>query len=506
MRSRLNSFVAVILAAVVAAVLSATAAAQQVTYYDFDQATASYTCTPTSAGGSLFCFNNQTTGTANPNLTFPRFLLGESYPANLDPDPSDNPPVASNHTALQISDGTGEYSSAWFSVPQKVSNGFTVYVAFRLAPVPSFTAGDGIAFVIQNASGGGVDNNNPSDGNCSAFGSGLTVGANIGACLGYGAIDNSVAVEFDTFQNNTSGFGDPNANHIAIKSCGLDPNPPHAGLPNSPNHSRCAVGPIASTLASSLTDGNAHQAVIEYSGPNEIPANQWTVYIDPQFLPGTHTPDPDDFGSAPIITTTAAVTGLMNLQNSGSANDSAYVGFTGASGGAASDQQILAWTYTPHTPVTQDQPISDPGTPTTFNYGQHTFANEYTTPPDDGTTNTTDMIVVANTITPAKFGLLVAGTLLPVRTASSTRAPAGTASSIPYIALTTPRRTRKSPALPRMIRPLRSRPPMRVPGRIHPPPDFYKEIRSTARSRLSATAAELSPSTAPASAQFRIRR
>ena len=75
-----------------------------------------------------------------------------------------------------------------------------------------------------------------------------------------------------------------------------------------------------------------------------------------------------------VITTTADLTGYMNLQNSGSAIDSAYVGFTGASGGAVENQEILAWTFTPHTTSTQQQPISNPGTPTTFPFGAHTYA------------------------------------------------------------------------------------------------------------------------------------
>ena len=63
------------------------AAAQQVTYYDFDGVTPSYTCTASSSGGSLFCFNNSdpTASLGNPAL-----LPNSSYPANIDPNPLDN--------------------------------------------------------------------------------------------------------------------------------------------------------------------------------------------------------------------------------------------------------------------------------------------------------------------------------------------------------------------------------------------------------------------------------
>jgi hypothetical protein len=378
------------------------AAAQQVTYYDFDGVTASYTCTGLNSGGSLFCFNNSN---PSPSLTNPALLPNSAYPAIIDPNPLDNPPASSNQTSLQISDGTDQYSSAWFAVPQKVLNGFTAYVAFRLTPI-STPPGDGIAFVIQNASGGGTDSEDANDGSCVAsISGGLGISATIGGCLGYGGIDNSLAVEFDTYQNEF----DPNANHIAIQSCGLLSG---VGQPNSPNHTKCLVNKntpsaaINSDLSITLADGNVHQAVIEYSGPTEATPNQWQVYIDPVFIAGTHTPDTTQ--STAVITTTADLTQLMTLQNSGSAADSAFVGFTGASGGAVENQEILAWTFTPHTTSTQQQPISNPGTPTTFPFGAHTYAVNY--PQNQGVdTSNIDMVVVANTLSPSAVSALLLG-------------------------------------------------------------------------------------------------
>ncbi len=400
------------LAIAVVCLLPNLAAAQQVTYYDFDGLTPSYTCTASSSGGSLFCFNN-TTGEGE-DAGFP-LLFQDSYPPFVDPNPTDPPNTTSMHTTLQISDGGSEYSSAWFAVPQKVLNGFTAYVAFRLTPVTA-TPGDGIAFVVQNASGGGTDPNDTNDGTCVASGSGLNVSATIGGCLGYGGIDNSLAVEFDTFQNEF----DPNANHIAMQSCGLGGTLLSGGLPNSPNHDNtsdtsyvsCPVrdqnthaAAINSALPITLADGNVHQAVIEYSGATGATPYQWQVFIDPVFIAGTHTPDPSQ--STAVITTIANLTQYMNLQNSGSAADSAYVGFTGASGGAVENQEILAWTFTPHSTSTQQQPLSTPGTPTTFPFGAHTYAVTY---PSTGVdTSSIDMVVVANAFGPPAVAGLLAG-------------------------------------------------------------------------------------------------
>ncbi|HEX4487147.1 MAG TPA: Ig-like domain repeat protein, partial [Terriglobales bacterium] len=393
-RSQLRALFLVALAVLIAAASPKVASAQQVTYYDFDAVGASNFSIACSAANNgpdiLFCFNSA----SSPVTFYPSLLPNSPYPASVDPNPAENP-VASQHTSLQVTNGgSGEYSSAWFAVPQKVRDGFSVYSAFRLT---GSGGGDGMAFVIQNASGGGTDVNDPIDGDCVAAGSGLNISATIGACLGYGAIDNSVAVEFDTYRNgaqeqDTDNFMDPIGNHIAIKSCGLsDGAPPIHGLPNSPNHSRCNVGPIASP--GTFLDGNVHQVVIEYFGPNETPANTWNVYLDPPFVPGTHTPVT---GTIPTVTTVADISGLMTLQNSGSGNDSAYVGFTGASGGATSSQEILAWTYTPHTPATaQPTPIGN-GTPTTFPFGAHTYAATY--PAGTPDTAGTDMVVIATTI------------------------------------------------------------------------------------------------------------
>ena len=109
-----------------------------------------------------------------------------------------------------------------------------------------------------------------------------------------------------------------------------------------------------------------------------------------------------------VITTTADLTQYMNLQNSGSAADSAYVGFTGASGGAVENQEIMAWIFTPHTTSTQQQPISTPGTPTTFPFGAHTYAVNYLTNQGVDTSNI-DMVVVANTLSPSAVSALLVG-------------------------------------------------------------------------------------------------
>src|ERR1700733_5287401 len=186
--------------------------AQQVSYYDFDvpantSVQDSYVCTSgtvvsMAAAGTLFCFN-YSTGTGQS----PDSLFLDLYPADIDPNPADNPPIASTHYAAQLTPAIPtESSSMWFSVPQKITYGFNAYFAFKITTTTS--QADGLAFVIQNALGGGAD---PTTG-CVEQGSGPSaVSTNaLGGCIGYGGIDNSVALEMDTFDNVP--WGDPNNN------------------------------------------------------------------------------------------------------------------------------------------------------------------------------------------------------------------------------------------------------------------------------------------------------
>ncbi len=71
------------------------------------------------------------------------------------------------------------------------------------------SAGDGIAFVIQNDPFSGTD----------------ALGRGAGG-MGFLGIYNSVAVMFDTYKNNAA-YGDPSGNYIAVNTRGTDFNVPH---------------------------------------------------------------------------------------------------------------------------------------------------------------------------------------------------------------------------------------------------------------------------------------
>lgn len=252
----------------------------------------------------------------------------------------------SNNSVLQITDGGGdEYSSAWYNVPQSVGSGFTTVFQFRITPADG--QADGIAFVLQNASN---------------YGAGAQLSARStgqGGDIGYGSaddsgtpIDNSLAIEFDTYQNGW----DPDNDHIAVQSCGTGNNTPdHTATCPSGNPAKLGIASMPNSIT--LADGNVHTVIIQYD-PGML-----NIYIDNN---GT-----------PVLTVPVTLTTLLNLV----AGQNAYVGFTGATGGSSEVADILSWTFTPGgaaaTPTTISQMLST-GTNQTTNYVFGSYNHKYT--------------------------------------------------------------------------------------------------------------------------------
>ena len=204
-RARFTGFqqqrIVVLCGVILAALLPHHSSAQTVTYYDFNapEANSSETltngCTPgtnPAASGVLFCENYATASGDTDGLSF---ISDSSYTSSINPDES-----STTNYALQLTGLTQDQtSSLWYSIPQNVANGFDVWYAVKLSfssvgTNPNFSnccTADGLAFVIQNAAGGATD----SITNSSETGSGFTVLGEGGGGIGYGGIDNSVALE-----------------------------------------------------------------------------------------------------------------------------------------------------------------------------------------------------------------------------------------------------------------------------------------------------------------------
>ncbi len=105
--------------------------------------------------------------------------------------------------ALQLStQGVGyDAGGVFFNKPVSVSS-FNAEFTFQFS---NTNGADGMAFVIKNSGSSGT-------------GTGGLGG--IGGALGYGSINKSVGIEFDSSKNTAKGYNDIDANHIAIDTNG----------------------------------------------------------------------------------------------------------------------------------------------------------------------------------------------------------------------------------------------------------------------------------------------
>lgn len=261
-----------------------------------------------------------------------------------------------NGSAIQATNGGGQHvlrltqdgqgysaGSAWYITRQSVANGFTTVFQFQITHEGQ--SADGFAFVLQNASNFGEG------GQLSALGG-------VGGDIGYGStgdetsIDNSLAVEFDTFQNSW----DPNANHVAVQSCGTGNNTPdHNQICNSEQSSNLG---IAAMPGVNLADGKVHTVILQYD-PGTL-----SIFVDNAAIP--------------VLTVTVQIANLLSLNEGGTA----YVGFTGATGALTENGDIMSWTLTPggtgtQTTITQFLTPGPGPNFTNFVFGSYNHKYEY---------------------------------------------------------------------------------------------------------------------------------
>jgi uncharacterized repeat protein (TIGR01451 family) len=275
---------------------------------------------------------------------------------------------------------TQRVGGAWFNIKQPVAGGFTTVFTFQITnsnEAQNFPA-DGIAFVIQNAP--------PSE--LPPF-SGTSTLAGAGGALGYAAglafptsanqltpgIPNSLAVEFDTFTNPW----DPNNNHVAVQSCGTGENNEFHSVGESFEPCNLALN---SDLPATLADGEVHTVTIDYLPPVNCVECSGILRVN---LDGT---DLFPNGVAVDLAT------LLSLDNG-----TAWAGFTGATGDLIENNDILSWTFTPHTSTTITQTVN-PGVTSVFTFGEY----NYKITPDTITNIGGDILTVTSfPIDPSQF-------------------------------------------------------------------------------------------------------
>lgn len=202
-----------------------------------------------------------------------------------------------------------QYGALWTSHLVPVGSGFETSFKFRFSngtnPNHSeqhFPGADGFAFVIQNASP-------------------FAIGS-LGGGIGYDGIPNSLAIEFDTYANDSNqieNFLDPNDNHIAILSNGTNP--------NSSKHILPYIRAQTTKIMPLKTDGTIYTAKIEYDANNK----KITVWLDTT----------EKFANPVLEASGIDLRSLLNLDQF----EGAYIGFTSATGNAYENHDILSWNF-----------------------------------------------------------------------------------------------------------------------------------------------------------------
>jgi glucose/arabinose dehydrogenase len=202
------------------------------------------------------------------------------------------------NSLLLTADKTFQQSSGYYLAPMQIDGAvsFQTKFQFRLGGTSGTFGSDGFTFVFQNADAGAT-----------------ALGA-IGGNVGYGGIDRSFAIKFDTFQN--AGI-DRSDNSIALIQNGQIANA------------------IATTVAPfDLNSGELLTAWVEYDGLS----NQMNVFLG----------NSDTKPGVAVLSANIDIAALLGKQ--------AYVGFTAGSGSLASKQEILTWDFTSSSVRANDAP------------------------------------------------------------------------------------------------------------------------------------------------------
>jgi uncharacterized repeat protein (TIGR01451 family) len=219
--------------------------------------------------------------------------------------------------------------SAWFNTPQPVGSAFSTTFTFQLSGSLPASDGpaDGIAFLIQNSGvnalgpiGCGIGFGDAPDGNCTSP---------------TGGIANSLAIEFDTFQNGL--INDVSNSHVAIQSCGTGQNSVDAS---------CRLADIdllglttnGAPSPINLADGYVHTAIVTYL--LQATSTQTACFVNNTAGPCLDVVlDGTDLFPAGVPVNLSTLLSLTN--------GDAYVGFTAATADGDDNQDILSWVFTP---------------------------------------------------------------------------------------------------------------------------------------------------------------
>jgi uncharacterized repeat protein (TIGR01451 family) len=207
---------------------------------------------------------------------------------------------------LQLTDNSASRKGrAWFGTRVNVAGGFSSDFVFRMGDGEG-SEGDGpgaegLTFTIQNSS-------NTATGT-SPF------------ALGYQGITNSLAVEFDTFNNGASA-GDTDGNHVAVHSRGTA-----ANGPGTSSDSRMGIANVPFLM----NDGFEHRGRVTYDPTG---SGTLSVYVDDT--------------TTPLLNVTVDLDTKLSLDG----GTNAWVGFTGSTTSTDWEKhELLDWDFCQMSPA-----------------------------------------------------------------------------------------------------------------------------------------------------------
>jgi hypothetical protein len=227
-----------------------------------------------------------------PNFTSTAGLTLNGAAVGSSPTISITPPVRASAGSL------------FKSERQTVSNGFDSTFTFRIRDIAGIGA-DGFAFLIQNSAAG----------NAALGGAGGALGYATNEVFsslpGMTGIENSLAIEFDGWNNNGDWNDFNSAQHVSVQTNGTLDNRPSAGF---------SLGHYLAPT--DWADGTVHTARISYA-PGTM-----DIYLDNL--------------TTPIMTVSVNLATLLNLDSG-----QAFVGFTAGTGAAINVErhEINSWQF-----------------------------------------------------------------------------------------------------------------------------------------------------------------
>lgn len=214
-----------------------------------------------------------------------------------------------------LTPSTGRQKGAmWYEFKRNVAGGFDTTFGMSVDQVNRGGA-DGFAFVIQNVS------------NTAIGGDGGALGYADNPMFGGVGISNSLAIEFDMWDN-VADWSDIDGNHISIQSRGL--------LPNSAVFGVGTVGamPIP-TSQTNLSSGEVHNVRINYAPPLEVGGmGTMSIFVNDM--------------ANPVLEQAINLDTLLSLDEG-----EAFIGLTAATGNVMDAQRHLIhnWGFTPLVPA-----------------------------------------------------------------------------------------------------------------------------------------------------------